>query len=78
MEIASTISASRTIKRFIDHLLEEDVIVPIIKEKVSQIPKLTSLEHKIRNAIDENGNILDHASQKLRHIRRKLRGYEGQ
>lgn len=77
MEIASTISASRTIKRFIDHLLEEDVIIPIIKEKVSQIPKLTSLEHKIRNAIDENGNILDHASQKLRHIRRKLRGYEG-
>ncbi|MCM3455365.1 endonuclease MutS2 [Heyndrickxia oleronia] len=74
---ASTIYAGRTIKRFIEGLLENSVEIPILEQKAEQIIILTPLEHKIKNAIDENGDILDGASEALRQIRQKLRSNEG-
>ncbi|MGE6259295.1 endonuclease MutS2 [Heyndrickxia sporothermodurans] len=76
VQAASTIYAARTMKRFIENLLENEVEIPILEEKAEQIAVLTSTEHKIKNAIDENGEILDGASEALRQIRQKLRSNE--
>ncbi|GIN86822.1 endonuclease MutS2 [Heyndrickxia sporothermodurans] len=76
VQAASTIYAARTMKRFIENLLENEVEIPILEEKAEQIAVLTSTEHKIKNAIDENGEILDGASEVLRQIRQKLRSNE--
>ncbi|MEK5390515.1 endonuclease MutS2 [Margalitia sp. FSL K6-0131] len=76
MQTASTIYASRNMKRFIEGLLENEVDIPILGEKAAQIEILTPLEHRIKQAIDENGDILDSASETLRHIRQQLRSNE--
>ncbi|MGE8206369.1 endonuclease MutS2 [Heyndrickxia sp. NPDC080065] len=76
VQTANTIHAARTMKRFVEDLLENSVEIPILEEKAAQIVVLTPLEHKIKNAIDENGEILDGASEALRQIRQKLRSNE--
>ncbi|MED3653472.1 endonuclease MutS2 [Heyndrickxia sporothermodurans] len=76
VQTASTIYAARTMKRFIEGLLENAVEIPILEEKAERITILTPLEHKIKNAIDENGEVLDGASETLRQIRQKLRSNE--
>ncbi|MED1204856.1 endonuclease MutS2 [Heyndrickxia acidicola] len=76
VQVASTIYAGRTIKRFIEGLLENEMEIPILESKAEQIAVLTPLEHKIKNAINENGEVLDSASENLRQIRQRLRGNE--
>lgn len=76
MQIASTMYVGRTIKRFIEGLIDEEMDLPILAEKAEQIAVLTSLEHQIKNAIDDNGDVLDSASETLRHIRQGLRANE--
>ncbi|MBS4222670.1 endonuclease MutS2 [Lederbergia citrea] len=76
MQTASTIHASRSMKRFIEDLLENELDIPILEEKVNQITVLTPLEHHIKNAVDENGDILDSASDTLRSIRQQRRRNE--
>ncbi|QQZ10658.1 endonuclease MutS2 [Heyndrickxia vini] len=76
VQTASTIYAARTMKRFIEGLLENAVEIPILEAKADQLTILTPLEHKIKNAIDENGEVLDGASETLRQIRQKLRSNE--
>ena len=41
------------------------------------MPVLTGLQHEINNCIDDNGAVLDSASQTLRSIRQSLRAEEG-
>lgn len=76
MQIASTMYVGRTMKRFIEGLIDEEMDLPILAEKAEQIAVLTSLEHQIKNAIDDNGDVLDSASETLRHIRQGLRANE--
>ncbi|MBS4176102.1 endonuclease MutS2 [Lederbergia citrea] len=76
MQTASTIHASRSMKRFIEDLLENKLDIPILEKKANQITILTPLEHHIKNAVDENGDILDSASDTLRSIRQQRRRNE--
>lgn len=76
VHVASTIHAGRSMKRFIEDLLENALEIPILEEKANQITVLTPLEHQIKNAVDENGEMLDSASDVLRNIRQQRRRNE--
>lgn len=77
MRIASTIAASRHIRKFIEDVRSEgQVTLRILPEKTAVIPVLTELEHKIKHTVDENGRVLDSASDSLRHIRHGMRSAE--
>lgn len=75
-QVASTISASRRMKRFIEGLVEETIELPLLSEYVEKIIVLAELEEAIRNAIDEGGEVLDSASDLLRSLRSQLRANE--
>ncbi|KIL46265.1 endonuclease MutS2 [Jeotgalibacillus campisalis] len=77
VKIASTIRASKTIRNFIEKLIDdEEISLPILENKKEAMAVLTHLEHLIYDAIDENGEILDSASADLRSIRQKIRSSE--
>ncbi|MFS0593520.1 endonuclease MutS2 [Cytobacillus horneckiae] len=76
-QVASTIHASRQIKRFIEDYIEEENELPILLSYTDKIIVLADLETSIRNAIDENGEVLDSASEALRSLRTQLRTREG-
>ncbi|WP_213021441.1 endonuclease MutS2 [Siminovitchia terrae] len=74
VQIGSTIHAGRSMKRFIEELIEDNGLdIPILSGKADQIAVMTPLEHEIKNAIDEGGEVLDSASPELRSIRLKKR-----
>lgn len=78
MEIANTIRASRILRQFIETVDEdEDISIPHFLAKKEQLPILTGLEHEINHAIDDNGYVIDSASNALRSIRQSLRIQEG-
>lgn len=76
VQVASTIHASRQMKRFIEDVAEERTELPILLEQVERIIPLTNLEHSIKQAIDESGEVLDGASVVLRSLRQQLRSNE--
>ncbi|WP_394233165.1 endonuclease MutS2 [Niallia oryzisoli] len=76
MQVASTVHASRQMKRFIEEFSEEDGEIPLLMEKASRIIVLADLEQSIKNAIDDNGEVLDSASDTLRSLRNQLRSKE--
>ena len=77
MEVSSTIRASRILRNFIEDIESEEVInIPHFIAKKEAMPVLTGLQHEINNCIDENGSVLDSASQTLRSIRQSLRAEE--
>ena len=76
VHVASTIHASRKMKRFIEEIAEERTEIPILMEQVERIVPLTNLEQTIKMAIDESGEVLDSASQLLRTLRHQLRSNE--
>lgn len=74
MEIASTIRASKILRRFMGDVKEaEDFSVENLYSYTESLPVLTELEHEINHCIDDNGVVLDSASQTLRSIRSQLR-----
>lgn len=74
MEISSTIRASRIFRQFIEALIEDETLdLPHFTGKIEAFPILTELAREINEAIDENGKVLDNASEKLRSIRHRLR-----
>lgn len=73
LDVANTIYGGRQVKRFLQSL-EDDL--PILKGMVEDIFPLKEVEQEIRRCIDENGEILDHASAKLRSIRSQIRSLE--
>lgn len=76
VQTASTIHASRMMKNFIHDLLENEVDIPVLEEKASAMTDLSHLERQIKHAVDENGDILDSASDMLRNIRQRRRRNE--
>ena len=77
MEIASTIRASRILRNFIEDIESAEAIeIPHFIERKEQMPVLTALQHEINDCIDDNGTVLDSASQTLRSIRQSLRSEE--
>lgn len=76
VQIASTIHASRQMKRFIVDFADERTEIPILSEQAEQIIPLTDLEQSIKQAIDESGEVLDSASDLLRSLRHQLRSNE--
>lgn len=75
-QVASTIRVSRQIKRFIEDMVENNIDLPILSHYVGKISVLADLEQKIKNAIDESGEVLDGASETLRSLRQQLRANE--
>ncbi|RTR27384.1 endonuclease MutS2 [Robertmurraya yapensis] len=77
MQISSTIHASRMIRKFVEDLIEEEIQLPHLSELTNKIVVLAELEEAIRNAVDDNGAVLDSASEVLRSLRNQLRAKEG-
>ncbi|MGY6212551.1 endonuclease MutS2 [Cytobacillus firmus] len=75
-QISSTIHASRQMKRFIEEFAEEESSLPILLGYTYKIIVLADLETSIRNAVDDNGEVLDSASETLRSLRNQLRTKE--
>ncbi len=76
VQIASTIHASRMMRRFIEDMVEQGIEIPILNEYASNIIVLAELEEPIRMAIEESGEVLDTASETLRSLRNQLRTKE--
>ncbi|WAA10204.1 endonuclease MutS2 [Fervidibacillus albus] len=76
VKISSTIRTARQLKKFLQPLFEEQSL-PIMKNDTEQMNPPVELERMISRAIDENGGILDGASEKLRIIRNQIRHLEG-
>jgi len=77
LDVASTIYAARQVKQFIEQVVEdEDLQLPIITEHIEKLMPLPEVEQTIKMSIDENGTVLDGASDQLRGIRQKLRSTE--
>ncbi|MED3945164.1 endonuclease MutS2 [Priestia aryabhattai] len=77
LDVASTIYAARQVKQFIEQVVEdEDLQLPIITEHIEKLMPLPDVEQTIKMSIDENGTVLDGASDQLRGIRQKLRSTE--
>jgi DNA mismatch repair protein MutS2 len=75
-QVASTIRVSRQMKRFVEDMVADQIELPILSQYVNKIIVLADLEEKIRNAIDESGEVLDSASDTLRSLRQQLRANE--
>ncbi|OIK10028.1 endonuclease MutS2 [Bacillus sp. MUM 116] len=76
VQTASTIFTSRQMKRFIEEIADEKLDLHILEDLAQQITPLTNLEHAIKHAIDESGEVLDGASELLRSLRSQLRANE--
>lgn len=75
-EVASTLRAGRMLRKFIDELIEEEAELPLLNEYTSSLYDLFDIEKLISNAIGEQGEVLDSASDKLRTLRQQLRTNE--
>jgi DNA mismatch repair protein MutS2 len=76
LDIADTIYGGRRLRTFVDDMVEDDIELPLLNDYVSQLAPAGELEQAIRRCIDEYGDILDSASEKLRGIRRQIRTNE--
>lgn len=75
-QVSTTIHASRQMKKFIEALVEEEIEIPLLVQYADRIIILKELEQAIRNAIDDNGEVLDSASETLRSLRNQIRTKE--
>jgi len=70
LEVATTLAAGRSIKNL---LLRQEIQVPVLARVARDIPDLAELEDAIRRTLDDEGRVLDGASDRLRTIRMELR-----
>ena len=70
LEVAATLSAGRSIKNL---LLRQETQAPVLARAAGQIPDLGEVEEAINRALDDEGRVLDTASERLRTIRMELR-----
>ena len=70
-QIYDVLRSGRAVKQFVIDLESESY--PAILEKVESIACIDPLERAISRSVDEEGEILDSASQKLKQIRKELR-----
>lgn len=77
-EIAETIRSGNVIRQFTERLLseEEDLKLPIMTAVVEDIAPLKELAQTLRQAIGEDGHVLDSASSALRSARQQIRTLE--
>lgn len=73
LDVANTIYGGRQVKDFIIGLDED---LPILKELVEGISPLRNLELEIKRCIDDHGQVMDSATEKLRGIRSSIRTHE--
>ncbi|WP_368652272.1 endonuclease MutS2 [Ornithinibacillus sp. 4-3] len=78
LDVANTIYGGRNVKRFLEEEKEEELEekLPILQQLAEQITPLRSLEQQIKMCIDDNSEVLDGASDALRHIRSSIRTFE--
>ncbi|GAA0483829.1 endonuclease MutS2 [Salinibacillus aidingensis] len=76
LDVASTMRAGKILKQFIADIEEEELALPILRERTEQIVVLNELERNIKSCIDDHGHVMDGASEKLRSIRSKIRSHE--
>ncbi|PID59140.1 endonuclease MutS2 [candidate division KSB3 bacterium] len=70
-QIYNVLYSGRGVKQFVDALDAQSY--PCLRKKVESIVLIEALERAIARSVDEEGAILDSASQKLRQIRKELR-----
>ncbi|APH04142.1 endonuclease MutS2 [Bacillus weihaiensis] len=75
-EVSGTLYASRNMKRFIEKMVEEEIELHHLPVLSEQIVVLQEVERKITECIDDNGYVLDTASDALKGIRQQLRTTE--
>lgn len=73
LEVAQVLYCSRNVYTFIIHIEEQ---LPLLKKVVENITLLRELERDIHTKINEHGEIVDHASSKLKSIRSSIRSKE--
>jgi DNA mismatch repair protein MutS2 len=72
MEVAQFIMGSRRLSRFIASAGEETEL-PLLSDLCEPLTDFKPLEDEIRRCIDEQGDVLDSASQELASVRRDIR-----
>ena len=72
MDVASTVSGGRKLKRFLAAIHDQRPI-PQLSTRYTEINELKAVEEAIRACIDEQGEVLDHASSELARVRRERR-----
>jgi DNA mismatch repair protein MutS2 len=72
LDIASTVSGGRKLKRFLTAVHDNHPIRQLAA-RYTEIEELKPLEDAIRACIDEQGEVLDHASAELAKVRRERR-----
>jgi DNA mismatch repair protein MutS2 len=73
LQVAGTVYGGRQAKTFIEALEEP---LPILEELAERITPLKELEQHIKRCIDDQGYMMDSASEKLRGIRSSIRTFE--
>ncbi|HET7579040.1 MAG TPA: endonuclease MutS2 [Bacillales bacterium] len=76
LDIAETIRGGRRLQSFVEKMVEDEIDLPLLHDFVSQLAQASDLEQAIRRCIDEYGEILDTASEKLHGLRRQIRSSE--
>ena len=76
VETASTLTASRQMKRLIMDLHEEQGGLDRLSIYADELVEVPALEHDIRRSIDDHGEVLDAASDRLRSLRGQIRSVE--
>ncbi|WP_422662049.1 endonuclease MutS2 [Pannus brasiliensis] len=69
MDIATTLAGTRRLRRTI----EEREGIPVLQELVSEVRTYPEIEQEIHRCIDEDGNVSDRASPKLREVRSQMK-----
>jgi DNA mismatch repair protein MutS2 len=72
MEVAQFIMGSRRLSRFIA-VAGEETELPLLSDLCEPLTDFKPLEDEIRRCIDEQGDVLDSASQELASVRRDIR-----
>ncbi|USG64270.1 endonuclease MutS2 [Brevibacillus ruminantium] len=75
LDIAGTVGAGRRLRQFLLDLCEDEAL-PMLQFQAERIEGLRDLETEIRRCVDENGEIVDGASQELRLVRQEIRQLE--
>ncbi|WP_370454547.1 endonuclease MutS2 [Geobacillus sp. C56-T2] len=76
LEVAATAAASRQMKRLITDLQEEHGGLERLASYAAELAEAPELEHDVRRSIDDHGEVLDAASDRLRSLRGQIRSAE--
>jgi DNA mismatch repair protein MutS2 len=77
LAIADTLRGTRIIKQFILETIEDGTSLPILGAVAEQLDPPTPLEREIRDCIDDQGYVMDSASEALRAVRTQIRSLDG-